>query len=260
MSKHKRVEPMSLTYVRRIGRYGQYRGPRHIIQSAGKLYVSAYDAHAVFVIDAQTWKTERALRCAHLKHPRGLQIVANRLYVVCYGHPMGAVVVIDLLTLREIMCFAVPRPRGIVAFRGRLFVTQVWEHRVSVHDLDGRLQYHLYGGFCHPRGIDIDRRRQLLVIADSGNDRVVWLTLEGRVWSIRHGVHAPNDVVCCDHDTVITSEWYNRRLRVFWRGRLEEEVATVPEGSGDFAMMGRWRRHVFVSDNDKGCVHVFRRG
>lgn len=249
-----------LEYAGRLGRLRQFRKPRCILHHGACVYVSAYGADAIFRLDAATHERLSAIRTPDLVNPRGLVVVGKKLFAACYGHPVGSVVVICLDTLSQAGTFKVHRPRGITASGGLLYVTEVFMDRIGVFSLDGNLKCHIYCRLHRPRGIAIDKERSLLVVADSGNDRLVWMTLDGRIVKKCPGLHAPNDVVICPDGTIVASEWYGRSLRMLRDGKLSKRFV-VPGGSGHFSMMGRSRRRVYVSDDDRGCVHVFvRRG
>ena len=250
----------TLQYMGRIGRYNQFRQPRRTVSANGLVYVVSYGANAIFMLDACTKRSVGAIRTPNLVRPRGMIVRGGRLYVSCYGNPIGQILIIDQTTGCEIHNFRVPRPRGIAMLGQQLFVTEVMKNRISIFKTNGEFVNYIYAGFRHPRGIDVDRMRGLLLVADSGNNRVVWLTSSGRVTRICKGLDAPNDVLICSDGMVVVSQWYRQSLRLMSRGsRVFGPEISVPGGSGNFAMLGQTGRRLVVADDDGGCLHLFTR-
>ena len=234
--------------------------PRKILHHKMNLFVSSYGSHTIHCIDLSRNTRARTIRSPTMRHPRGLAVFGRRLYVACYGQPMGNIVCINLETHEEMFHIRVPRPRGVLVYGRHLVVTEVMTNRLSVYTLNGLFCKHVYGGMRHPRGIAVDSMGQI-VVADSGNNRIVWFDSDMRVVRTCSGLYAPNDVVICPDNTIVVSEWYNKSLRVLtpYATRFEPEFYRATKLSGNFTMMGRTEHFLLVSDNDLGCVHVFVR-
>lgn len=241
---------MPLAYVTSLPM--RWRNLRRICFGDGVFWLAAQGSDLVVELDASDATLRRAFA---VRQPRGICRVGERLFVASFAH---GVVCIDLPT--GLTRFRVPctRPRGITSDGHRLYVTSVADDCIVVFTLQGAEVTRLRGArLSEPRGIDIDAQGRL-VVADSNGGRVVWLTPQGRVVRSVSGVCRPNDVVCRGND-VFVSEWSHgcvRWCRAHWR---RFGARHLPPDGGALAMMG-WdpvSGNVYVSDDDRDCLHVF---
>ena len=229
--------------------------PRDIFVLDNHLIVSSYDHDALYFIDRATLELKRIVRNPHMVHPRGLYHNNGNLYTACYGNPIGRIVIMSLASFDERSHFPVPRPRGIIVVRDRVYVTEVMQDRIGVYHTNGKCDTVLAEGLlCRPRGLTRDTNK--MYVADSGTDRIVAMTFKGRLLFAVNGIRNVNDVSYCNGGLYAT-EWYEKRLVWICDKRVKRRVA-VPEGSGNLAMLtASARSRVFVSDDTLGCIHVF---
>lgn len=229
--------------------------PRDILVLDDSLIVSSYDHNALFLLDRATFELKGIVRQPHMVHPRGLYEDNGNLYTACYGNPIGRVVVMSLASFKELSHFPVPRPRGIIVVRNRVYVTEVMQDRIGVYRTNGECDTVLAKGLlCRPRGLTRDADK--MYVADSGADRIVAMTFTGRPLFAINGIRNVNDVSYCNGGLYAT-EWYEKRLVWIREGRVRRRIA-VPMGSGNLAMLtARDRGRVLVSDDTLGCIHVF---
>lgn len=230
------------------------RHPRKPLLHAGRLWVASYGDHGIHCFDARTLRRVGVLRRCEIRRPRGLAACGARLYVACYGDPMGALVCVDLRTLRVLFCVPLPRPRGVAVHRGEVYVTEVMRHRVSVLDLHGVPRRHLACAQMRlPRGVAVDALGRV-VVASSGNGKVLFLRAsDGVLLHAVGGLRRPNDVACCGA-RVYASEWGGRRVRELTTG-----ACIRAPGFGHLTMLCALPDRLCVSDDTHHRVHVLPR-
>ena len=228
--------------------------PRDILVDI-HIFVSSYDHDCIFIIDKNRFQLIGVITTQHMTTPRGLFAQRGKLYVACYGNPIGRVVGISLSTFRELFFFPVPRPRGVVIVDERLYVTEVINNRIGVYKKRGEFIHSLGETMLYrPRGI-CRYKKNMLAIADSGKDRVVVMSLYGHINFIVNNIHAPNDVIF-HMGTIYVTEWYNGCIRLIKDHRLLSKRITM-KYCGNLSMLTASGHNVFVSDNTHGCIHVF---
>ena len=171
--------------------------PRDILVLGPSLIVSSYSHNALFMVDRATFELRGVLRLPHMVNPRGLYARNEKLYVACYGNPIGRVVIMSLRSLEEVSHFSVPRPRGIIVVGDRVYLTEVGQNRIGVYRTNGKCDTVLARGLlCRPRGLTRDARK--MYVADSGSDRIVAMTFGGTLLFVVGGIRNINDVSYCN--------------------------------------------------------------
>lgn len=221
------------------------RRPRQAVVRGDSVYISSYADDCVVCLP---WpRCDRVLRVFRAPAARGIAFHADRLFVASYGSPRGLISCFHATTgcvRYRVACY---RPRGIVYYGGRLFVTEVNRNRVAVLDAaDGRAVRWLRCSLSQPRGIDVDARGHL-VVADSGNNRVVCMTRDGCPLWVRGGFHRPNDVCCTPR--LLVSEWGARRV---------SDVTSTCRLPGQPVMLSTWGNLLLVCDDLLHEVHLVR--
>lgn len=234
----------------------KFKMPRKIIIYNGILWVSSFGDNCIFLLDPETEILKGKVSFSRLKNPRGMYPLGNYIYVACYGDPMGGIVCFNVSTLEEIMYFEVPRPRGLVISGNEIFITEVMEHRISVFDLNGKLKRYIGTGILQcPRGITIDNQENI-IIADSGNHRIIFLNKDGYLVNTVDKILSPNDVTYYNNK-IFVSQWFDKCIQILDPviGKIGETYI-IPQGSGFLAMIYINNNNLYVSDDD-GYVHVF---
>ena len=85
-----------------------------------------------------------------------------------------------------------------------------------------------------PRGLDIFNNN--VIVADSGNNRIIELSITGQIINIIENFNSPNDVVTYENQ-IIVSEWYNKSIKIYNLKSENYKVYKIPIGSGYLSML-----------------------
>lgn len=177
------------------------------------------------------------------------------MYVSCYGNPIGIIICFNLETLKEIFYFKVHRPRGLIILDYLLYITEVNYNRIGIYNLHGIFKGSIGNNLLkYPRGITTDKKN--LIIADSGNHRIVILSKSRHLLKIINNLNSPNDVYYSNNKLFI-SVWYNKKIKLFdfYKNNIIKTY-NVPIESGYLAMLTLIKNNLYVYDNS-GFIHVF---
>ena len=230
--------------------------PRKSLIYNNILWLSSYGDNCIYLIDIYTQLIIKTLTFTKLKNPRGICNYNKYIYIACFGDPIGNIICFDSETFVEILNFDVPRPRGLIISGEELFITEVMQHRISVYNLNGVLKRYIGTGLLHcPRGIAVNNENNI-VIADSGNNRIVILNPNGNLIQSSNTIYAPNDVSCY-FDKIFVSQWYDKCIRIY--NPITNKFGIMnksPQISGFFSMLYIYNHVIFVSD-ENGYLHIF---
>lgn len=221
--------------------------PRKSMDIDGELWVSDFKRDVIHCFD-NNMKFVKCLEHPSLKKPRGMCVFKDSLLVSCFDgngwitkiNPAGC----GIWKICQ-------RPRGIVYDGQFVYVTEVCKGVISKISEDSTTVCEFGTGLLSmPRGIDVNGHS--LVVADSGNDRVVGLSSEtgSILWALP--AHAPNDVIISE-DECYVSQWYLKSVK-----RLSDGHEWTPHRSGYFTMIGKKGCNFIVGD-DSGAIHLFSR-
>tara|TARA_E500000178_G_C17038131_1_gene764681 strand:+ start:2039 stop:3298 length:1260 start_codon:yes stop_codon:yes gene_type:complete len=216
---------------------------RKPLEVNGALWVSDFKRNAVYVFDdTMTLRT----RIVHptLRKPRGMCMFEESVLVCCFDGDGWISKVNSHGCTKWKTC---RRPRGIVYDGTFVYVTEVRKGVVlKVFKNATTICEFGKGKLNMPRGIDVTGNS--LVIADSGNDRVVGISKDtGNIlWSVPS--QAPNDVIFNGTDCYV-SQWYLKRVK-----RLRDGYEWAPANSGFLTMIGTFGDTLVVGD-DSGAIH-----
>lgn len=222
-------------------------GPRMAILVRDDVFVTSYAESKVV---RMRWPSCSGVHaCVRVHRPRGIVHHRGRLFVACYGNPIGAIVCLDASTLDVLHSFPTYRPRGIDVWNDLLVVTQVNRGRVVLYDLVGTLQ-RCFHGFHEPR--DLCVRGDVAYVADTASDSVVSVNLLNGQRRVVHTCTRPNGVAT-DGTTTVTTLWNTGKilLQADRGGRTWEYTAHTP-------CMVSFRRGIYiVCDGGANCMYVF---
>lgn len=237
------------------------QSPRKILYYNHLYWLTSYNDNCVFILqkNLQEYIIKKKIILDNLKNPRGITHIDNKIYVACYGEPIGGIICFDATTYQEILYFNVARPRGIIAINKLLYITEVNQNRIGIYDEMGHnisfIGTHILN---QPRGIDINHNNEL-IIADSGNNRIVYLDLVGNlIRIIDDTIESPNDVSCYKNKLYF-SEWYKKTIRIYDEEThlLNNSSYQIPNGSGYLAMIATINNQLYISDDCLGCIHIY---
>ena len=144
------------------------------------------------------------------------------------------------------------------------FVADTNNDRVVAYDVETRAPLGSYGALDNPSGVDIDPVTGQVLVADSGNDRIVVLTATSGgsfslVRTLTAGFSAPEGVAA-DARHIFVADTQNDRLVVLGRDGSVVEVVTSPDGFDDPAEVAvDGKGQVLVADtlNDRIQVYAY---
>ena len=73
------------------------------------------------------------IKSVNLCNPRDIIFNKEKMYVSCLG---------DRITLKELYYFNKPRPRGIVIYLNKIYITVVLEFIINVYSLDDKYDFY----------------------------------------------------------------------------------------------------------------------
>lgn len=222
---------------------GRLRKPLRV---GDEWWVSDFHADCIHRLDERL-RPRSPVSGRDLRGPRGMCRFGKEVLVCCYHGETGWVTRISSTRCRKwVEC---ERPRGIACDEEYAYVTEVQAGAVARFHMqrDARRTWLGKGMFRQPRGIAC--AGGTLVVADSGNDRIVGMTARGQfLWEVR--ACAPNDVATLG-GRILASEWYARRV-------VQVQPTAAVWASPDahhFTMLGADDDRVLVAD-DGGTLHV----
>lgn len=219
--------------------------PRKPLEVDGFLLVSDFNKNAVYVFD-KTMKLCNRIVHPTLRKPRGMCIFEESVLICCFD---GNGWIVKLSSSGCVKWKTCQRPRGIAYDGSFVYVTEVRKGVVLKVFKNSRTIREIgKSKLKMPRGIDVVG--DSLVVADSGNNRIVGITKDSGsiLWSVHS--QAPNDVVFNGADCYVT-QWYMRSVK-----RLRDGYEWIPARSGTLAMIGTFGDKFVVSD-DSGAIHLF---
>ena len=234
--------------------YQRFNMPRKILYYNGKLWLTSFGDNCIFIFDSYTEKLKEKITLLNLQNPRGIYPYKNYIYVACYGDPIGKIICINKDTLCEEFYFSVARPRGIIILNKEIFITEVIKNRISIYTLNGKFKRYIGDNILKfPRGLDIFNNN--VIVADSGNNRIIELSITGQIINIIENFNSPNDVVTYENQ-IIVSEWYNKSIKIYNLKSENYKVYKIPIGSGYLSMISIYLNKLYISD-ENGYVHIF---
>lgn len=189
------------------------------------------------------------LQSAHVFRPRGIVYHKGKLFVACYGNPVGRIVCLDPSTLNVLHSFKTFRPRGIDAWNDLLVITQVNRGHLLIVDEHGIVQKRLVG-FKEPR--DVCVHGDVAYVANSGSDSVVGVNLVDNTRFTVNEYSRPNGVAT-NGKTTITSLWNTGEIILQCNNRNYTKV----HGANTPCMASFGNNMYIVCDAEAGCLYVF---
>ena len=209
------------------------------------VFVTSYAENKVIRMHWPSCTQVRA--CARVFRPRGIVHHKGRLFVACYGNPIGKIVCLDPPTLDVLHSFQTYRPRGIDVWNDLLVVTQVNRGRLVLLDEHGKPQRRLHG-LKEPR--DVCVCGDLAYVAATDSNAVWSVNLSNDERSVVNAYPRPNGVAT-NGTTTITALWNSGRILVQSRDHTREYVAHTP------CMASYTHGKFIVCDDGANCMYVF---
>lgn len=222
-----------------------FTGPRMAIAVGNDVFVTSY---AESQLVRMPWPScARVQKCTRIFRPRGIVYSDGRLYVACYGNPVGRIVCVDPETLEVLYSFKAFRPRGIDVWRDLLVVTQVNRGQLVLFDVNGRVKGRRHG-FREPR--DVCVYGDVAYVASTSSDEVMSVNLVDGTRRIVNTFARPNGVAT-NGGTTVTSLWNAGRIMIQTNGKGTREYAAsrpcmVSYGQGKY----------IVCDDGADCMYV----
>ena len=227
--------------------------PRKSLKVGSDLWVADYGLNCIHIFNKSFQLVDTKFDPL-IEAPRGLCKKNNHVFVTCY--PKDSKGSIVLWNTREFstLC-ACDRPRGIVCSGNYLFVCEVRLSHVTRLDLQSmRMKTLGSHKLLNPRGIDICRQDNLCV-ADSGNNRVVVMTVDGIFKQIITNICFPNDIVAYN-GTMFVSDWLHRCVHVIADEKKTNFVFVSSQHIRP-TMMSMFNGKLVVSDNSNSALCCF---
>lgn len=225
------------------------RGPRMALVVGSRVYVTSYAQNRVV---RMRWPECDAVEAtARVHRPRGVVWLRDRLYVACYGNPVGRVVSLDPETMEATHAFYTYRPRGIAAWNDTLLVTQVNRGRIVQCDPATGQVLRRWTGLREPR--DVCVHGDTMYVASTANDAVVSVSLATSARTTLRCVRRPNGVASNGVSTVVT-QWHAGCITVFTPGSV---VARTYRAARP-CMASIHQDAYLVCDDAADCVYVIR--
>lgn len=222
------------------------RGPRMALVVGGRVFVTSYTDNVIVCLP---WPAcDRELGRVRVHRPRGIVHSHDRLYVACYGDPIGRIVVVDPERLRASHGFFTFRPRGIAKWGDAILVSQVNRGRVVAYDRRGN-HLRTWDGFLEPRDICVHGNE--MWVADTGNDRIARLDLcRSRLVEVLR-LRRPNGVAT-DGRTLVASQWNSGRITLVASGGMTVTIDDAHTPS----MVSCHDGVYLVCDDAANCLYV----
>lgn len=186
-------------------------------------------------------------KCTHLHRPRGIVHSDGRLFVACYGNPVGRIVCVDPETLEVLYSFKAYRPRGIDVWRNLLVVTQVNRGQLVLFDVNGKVMARL-PGFREPR--DVCMHGDVAYVASTGSDEVIRVNLVDGARRVVNTFARPNGVAT-NGSTTVTALWNAGRIMIQTNGKGTREYAARRP-----CMVSYGQGRYIVCDDGAACMYV----
>lgn len=150
------------------------------VDGDGCVFVSERDAHCVTKFDAEgkLLKTTRGSKGVKLSHPRGIELVNERLYVCDGGNNQVKILDRELNFVDSFSAFVSPSPAHVCASpHGLVYITSASTPGIQVFTNDHKFIHTIASSISGP--ICFDKSRDVLYVVDSDRSSVCQMRPDG---------------------------------------------------------------------------------
>lgn len=152
----------NLTYLGVFDKYNYIFNPREMLIFDNLLLITSYGDNCIYIYNSMSNELINKVKTPNLSNPRGIFLYKEKIYVTCFGDPIGKVVCLDSKNFTEIFYFSTPRPRGIILFQNKMYITSVLESKINIYNLEGNYYQSFESEYLkNPRGITLNNLRSV---------------------------------------------------------------------------------------------------